>query len=147
MEGSGRIAGPHPWAKRLDKPLRSPGLLSRSLVATFPLRAGSILLAVAARCQSEIGLTPDTFYKVRSQEKTLLRRLKVFVLLTPLERAGSVLTSRTLCSVAGPFGPTNWVLLLAICISSSQRSQSIPKPAMQNLGTNAGARSQLRNTP
>ena len=45
------------------------------------------------------------FYKRRSQEKTLQRWLDVFLLLSPLDGAGSVLTARTRCSVAGQCGP------------------------------------------
>src|SRR6266478_4184921 len=41
------------------------------------------------------------FYKCGSQEKTLLRRLELFLLLSPLDGAGSVLTARTRCSLAG----------------------------------------------
>src|ERR1700688_3015493 len=65
-------------------------------------------------CQGEQELsamrpTPDKFYKGRSQEKTPLRWLKVFLLLSPLNGARSVLTARTRCSVAGHFGPAIWV--------------------------------------
>jgi hypothetical protein len=48
---------------------------------------------------------PDKFYKGRSQEKTLLRWLKLSLLLSPRDGAGSVLTARTSCSVAGHRGP------------------------------------------
>src|SRR5258708_30086949 len=48
---------------------------------------------------------PGKFYKRRSQEKTLQRWLDVFLLLSPLDGAGSVLTARTRCSVAGQCGP------------------------------------------
>jgi hypothetical protein len=44
-------------------------------------------------------------YKGRSQEKTLLLWLKVFLLLSPRDGAGSVLTARTRCSVAGHGAP------------------------------------------
>src|ERR1700756_5226629 len=47
------------------------------------------------------GVSPDKFYKRRSQEKTLLRRLEVFLLRSPHDGAGSLLTVRTMCSVAG----------------------------------------------
>src|SRR6266852_2439953 len=50
-------------------------------------------------------IVPDKFYKGGSQEKTLLRRLELFLLLSPLDGAGSVLTARTRCSVAGHCGP------------------------------------------
>jgi hypothetical protein len=50
-------------------------------------------------------LTPDLFYKRRSQEKTPLRWLKRFLLLSPRDGAGSVLTVRTRRSVAGHIGP------------------------------------------
>src|SRR5258707_259437 len=54
-------------------------------------------------------LTPDKFYKGRSQEKTHLLRLEFFLLLSPLDRARSVLTYRAMCSVAGPWDPVVWV--------------------------------------
>jgi hypothetical protein len=41
--------------------------------------------------QPSSSATPDLFYKGRSQEKTHLLRLQVFLLLSPLERARSVL--------------------------------------------------------
>jgi hypothetical protein len=46
------------------------------------------------------GSTPDKFYKGRSQEKTPLLQLKLFLLLSPIDGASSVLTGRTMCSVA-----------------------------------------------
>src|SRR6267154_2174921 len=49
------------------------------------------------------------FYKSRSQEKTHLLRLEFFLLLSPLDRARSVLTCRAMCSVAGPCDPVGWV--------------------------------------
>jgi hypothetical protein len=49
--------------------------------------------------------TPGKFYKGRSQEKTPRQRLAVFLLRSPLDGAGSVLTTRTRCSVAGQCGP------------------------------------------
>ena len=49
--------------------------------------------------------TPDKFYKGRSQEKTPLQRLAVFLFRSPLDCAGSVLTTRTRCSVTGQCGP------------------------------------------
>src|SRR5258706_795709 len=49
------------------------------------------------------------FYKSRSQEKTHLLRLEFFLLLSPLDRARSVLTCRAMCSVAGPCDPVDWV--------------------------------------
>src|SRR6202161_3934336 len=39
------------------------------------------------------------------QEKTRLLQLKFFLLLSPLDRARSVLTDRAICSVAGPCDP------------------------------------------
>ncbi|MGA8221336.1 MAG: hypothetical protein WB780_06735, partial [Candidatus Acidiferrales bacterium] len=42
-------------------------------------------------------LSPGKFYKGRSQEKTPLRWLKVFSLLSPLNGARAVLTARTRC--------------------------------------------------
>ena len=53
-------------------------------------------------------LTPGKFYKRGSQEKTLLRWLDVFLLFSPRDGAGSVLTARTRCSVAGRCGPAIW---------------------------------------
>ena len=52
---------------------------------------------------------PGKFYKGRSQEKTPLRWLELFLLHSPLNGAGSVLTARTRCSVAGQYGPAVWV--------------------------------------
>jgi hypothetical protein len=52
---------------------------------------------------------PGKFYKGRSQEKTLLRWLELFSLRSPLDEAGSVLSARTRCSVAGRGGPVVWV--------------------------------------
>jgi hypothetical protein len=49
------------------------------------------------------------FYKRRSQEKTHLPRLDFFLLLSPLDRASSVLTYRAMCSVSGRCGPAVWV--------------------------------------
>jgi hypothetical protein len=54
-------------------------------------------------------LSPDKFYKGRSQEKTLLLRLEFFLLLSPYDRARAVLTYRAMCSVAGHYGPALWV--------------------------------------
>src|SRR6267378_4350567 len=54
-------------------------------------------------------LGPRKFYKGRSQEKTHLLRLEFFLLLSPLDRARSVLTYRAMCSVAGPCDPVVWV--------------------------------------
>jgi len=54
---------------------------------------------------SETPLTPGKFYKGRSQEKTPLQQLELFLLLSPLDGAGSVLTARTRCSVAGQCDP------------------------------------------
>src|SRR5271155_2545520 len=49
------------------------------------------------------------FYKGRSQEKTLLLRLEFFLLLSPYDRARSVLTYRAMCWVAGHCAPAVWV--------------------------------------
>jgi hypothetical protein len=46
------------------------------------------------------------FYKGRSQEKTPLHRPEFFLLRSPLDGAGSVLTARTKCSVVGQYRPT-----------------------------------------
>jgi hypothetical protein len=53
------------------------------------------------------GRMSGKFYKGRSQEKTHLQRLEFFLLLSPLDRAGFVLTYRAMCSVAGPCDPVN----------------------------------------
>src|SRR6267142_5394010 len=50
-------------------------------------------------------LTRGKFYKRRSQEKTHPLRLEFFLLRSPLDGAGFVLTVRTMCSVAGRVGP------------------------------------------
>ncbi|MGC2356819.1 MAG: hypothetical protein WA491_12215, partial [Candidatus Acidiferrum sp.] len=66
------------------------------------------MLRQTAYCKTyDLGtpLNPDEFYKGRSQEKTPLRWLELFLLLSPLDGAGSVLTARTRCSVAGHGGP------------------------------------------
>jgi hypothetical protein len=52
---------------------------------------------------------PGLFYKRRSQEKTPLRWLEVFLLRSPHGGAGSVLIARTKCSVAVHFCPAIWV--------------------------------------
>ncbi len=54
-------------------------------------------------------LGPGKFYKGRSQEKTHLLRPEFFLLLSPLDRARSVLTYRAMCSVAGQLDPVVWV--------------------------------------
>jgi hypothetical protein len=54
-------------------------------------------------------IIPDKFYKRGSQEKTLLQRLEFFLLLSPLDRARSILTYRAMCSVAGQCDPAVWV--------------------------------------
>ena len=54
-------------------------------------------------------LTPDKFYKGRSQEKTLLDRLGFFLLRSPLDRARSVPTFRAMCSVSRDCAPVVWV--------------------------------------
>jgi hypothetical protein len=54
-------------------------------------------------------LSPDKFYKGRSQEKTHLLRLEFLLLRSPLDGAGSVLTARAKCSVAGQLDPVVWV--------------------------------------
>src|ERR1700682_4613243 len=59
------------------------------------------------------GLPPIRFYKGRSQEKTHLLRPEFFLLLSPLDRASSVLTYRAMCSVAGPCDPVNLVFSIS----------------------------------
>src|SRR5882762_9601775 len=79
------------------------------------------------------GTAPGLFYKRRSQEKTHLLRLEFFLLLSPLDRARSVLTCRAMCSVAGPCDPVDWVFSTSGFHRSSQRSLSVPKPTKQNV--------------
>jgi len=57
---------------------------------------------------TEVILSPDLFYKGRSQEKKRPRRLQFFLLRSPTEQARSVLISRTMCSVAGRMRPAIW---------------------------------------
>src|SRR6202049_4598118 len=52
-------------------------------------------------------------YKGRSQEKTHLLRLEFFLLLSPLDRASSVLTYRAMCSVARPCDSVGWVFSIS----------------------------------
>jgi hypothetical protein len=52
---------------------------------------------------------PGKFYKGRSQEKTRPLRLEFFLLRSPGNGAGAVLTARTKYSVAGHYGPALWV--------------------------------------
>jgi len=49
------------------------------------------------------------FYKSRSQEKTPLPRPEFFLLRSPLDRARSVLTYRSMCSGVGPCNPVVWI--------------------------------------
>src|SRR5712691_1886214 len=58
-------------------------------------------------------LGPGKFYKGRSQEKTHLLRPEFFLLLSPLDRARSVLTYRAMCSVAGHCSPAVWVFSIS----------------------------------
>src|SRR5882672_12286381 len=48
-------------------------------------------------------------YKGRSQEKTHLLRLEVFLLRSPPDRARSVLTDRAMCSIVGQGSPVVWI--------------------------------------
>src|SRR5580698_1543300 len=64
---------------------------------------------VPAKYYHFLGSSPDSFYKGRSQEKTLLPRLEVFLLLSPYDRARVVRTYRPMCSVAGHCAPAVWV--------------------------------------
>ena len=57
--------------------------------------------------------TPGKFYKGRSQEKTLLLRPEFFLLPSPPDRARSVLTDRTMCSVAGHSYPVVWIFSIS----------------------------------
>ena len=79
-------------------------------------------------------LGPGKFYKGRSQEKTHPLRPEFFLLLSPLDRARSVLTYRAMCSVAGNLTPWFGFSLLAVFIASWRRSLSVPKPTKQNGG-------------
>jgi hypothetical protein len=54
----------------------------------------------------KLSFSPDKFYKGRSQEKTHLLRLEFFLVLSPLDGAGSVLTARARGSVAGILWPS-----------------------------------------
>jgi arylsulfatase A-like enzyme len=53
------------------------------------------------------GHVAGMFYIERNQVKKLLSWLKLFLLLSPADGAGSVLTARTRCSVAGHCSPAN----------------------------------------
>jgi hypothetical protein len=64
---------------------------------------------IGIACASPTG----KFYKGRSQEKTPLLRLEFFLLLSPLDRARSVLTYRAMCSVGGQCGPVVWVFSIS----------------------------------
>ena len=75
----------------------------------FVLKRNSSLSGAVGRQHLEHLSGPDKFYKGRSQEKTHLLRLDFFLLLSPLDRARSVLTFRAMCSVAGHSGPAVWV--------------------------------------
>jgi hypothetical protein len=55
------------------------------------------------------GIERVIFRAGRSQEKTHLLRLEFFLLLSPLDRARSVLIYRAMCSVAGQCDPLVWV--------------------------------------
>jgi hypothetical protein len=52
---------------------------------------------------------PGKFYKGRSQEKTHFLWLEFFLLRSPLGRARSVLTYRTICSVVVQCNSVIWV--------------------------------------
>src|SRR6202171_4635004 len=79
------------------------------------------------------GLPPIRFYKGRSQEKTHLLRPEFFLLLSPLDRASSVLTYRAMCSVAGPCDPVNLdqrfssLVLDEACQFRNQQSRTVVK--------------------
>src|ERR1700693_1078379 len=64
-------------------------------------------------CQFRNQQSRTWFYKSRSQEKTLLLRLEFFLLLSPLDRASSVLTYRAMCSVARPCDSVGWVFSIS----------------------------------
>src|SRR5450755_5154339 len=73
-------------------------------VSLLPVRMGQRNLKLTV-----VFISPDKFYKRRSQEKTHLRRLEFFLLRSPLDGARSVLTCRAICSVAGQGAPAVWV--------------------------------------
>src|SRR5271163_1688963 len=62
------------------------------------------------------------------KKKTLLLRLEVFLLLSPLDRARSVLTYRAMCSVAGHRDPAVWVSAISgfhrFCTTKPVRSET-----------------------
>jgi hypothetical protein len=72
-------------------------------------------------------------FKGRSQENIHLLRLEFFLLLSPLDRARSVLTYRAMCSVAGNLTPWIGFSLPVVFITSSRRSLSVPESAKQNV--------------
>src|SRR5882672_6909659 len=57
---------------------------------------------------SDHALSPDKFYKRRSQGKKHPLRLEIFLLRSPPDRARSVLTYSARCPVAGPCDPVVW---------------------------------------
>src|SRR6266478_8881189 len=77
-------------------------------IATHMKQISFELLASSRRPQLAC-LLLVSFYKMISQEKTLLHRPEFFLLLSTLDGAGSVLTARARCSVAGLVGPAIWV--------------------------------------
>ena len=118
-----------------------PAVYFENNVAKF----GTHELSIISKLLSSLGLGPGKFYKRRSQEKRLLRWLELFFLLSPLDGAGSVLTARARCSVAGHCRPAIRGFLPAVFIASSQRSLSVPKPAKQN-GGQVGDHSSTRDS-
>src|SRR5271169_5579563 len=64
--------------------------------------------SVSHPAETGLLISSGKFYKGRSQEKTPLRRPDFSLLLSPGDEAGSVLTARTRCSVAGYFVPAIW---------------------------------------
>src|SRR5579863_7139849 len=78
--------------------------------------------------------SPEKFYKGRSQEKTHPLRLEFFLLLSPLDRARSVLLFRATCSVAGQCDPVNWVFSTSGFHHFLATKPVVPKPAKQNGG-------------
>src|ERR1700722_1545751 len=82
------------------------------MTSTVLTRCIRLLPGCGSRLKSRlrhVAQAPGKFYKGRSQEKTHLLRLEVFLLLSPLKRARSVLTYRAMCSVAGQCDPVVWV--------------------------------------
>jgi len=82
--------------------------------------------------------------KVESRKNTPASP-EFFLLRSPLDGAGTVLTARTRCSVAGQYRPAVGFSLPAVFIASSQRSLSVPKSTKQNV-VKIGDHSSIRDS-